>query len=847
MQLVFASLLISLFFAGLLAAQAGPYSAEHQLDLNNATFEQIQDLPIPQVIAQRIYDHITYQGPFENVYQLKEVQGMTQELFLKIKPLVKIVPFAPKTEREQRIEDMYYKLDRWEGNEGINQSLVDLWIEHAMEPVDINTIRYSQLENLQGVSPVDAAAIINYRNQVGKIYSTRDLRSAPYLSYYGYRNASDFISFEPAAGRKEFHGHFMVQMDNTPFLAEEADASSQVPVETLGEQLNNNYPSVYTRFFGTLGPNIRFGYSYYHSLYEPVLQQNLGFVNIPKGKAYLGIENQKLGPVELRKLYIGNYSLAFGQGVVMENTDYFTPRKSGFGFRKRFIGLSGDNSRTREYKLTGAAAEFGFKNAQLFLFGSYDKRDAILNTTPVTLNGQSYFPVNQFIVLDQRFEYAPTDNLRQNLELPWRDSVNELLYGTHVAYNFQPATQLGITYYESAYDRLLRPDIQQIVDPGNYNQFSLADNEIYNSYGGTVSDGENPLWNNALSFRRVYGMDFQSVHENVAVQGEYAELDKSKGMLKNPHAFVGSVYVQYSSLSLLGLYRDYSLEFDNPYQRSFSNYQRFKRTIYQDYFYLQDPQYGQLYTNNPQPQPEKGFYFNTRYQMNRNFVLSLEYDKWRRVSDDATQQRVVGTLDYRPIFPLRINLRQKYQGREVQNNLTTEYFENLEFRGMLRMRLSSYDELGALYVSSITKFRPRPRLSYPVETGADFATTNRAGNIASPAEALGGFFTHNFNEWLKIKGFLGYYKGFFWNFEDTQFQVMSSINGAMRYWFSVYTRISPQVSMRLKYTRDYQSAISYIQARDSNNEPIPSGDKMYEARLYQPTESFYYLEFNYHF
>lgn len=832
----------------MLKAQAQPetsYTAEHQLDINNAGYQDIARLPISQQLAERIYHRITYQGPLEDVYELNNVQGMTPEIFRKIMPLIRVEPYQPQTEREQRIEELYYELERWEGNEGVSQALVDMWIERALEPLYINKIRYDQLLNLQNVSPVDAAAIIKYRKQMGSIASDRDLRSAPYLSYYGYRNASDFISFEPVETKREFHGHLLYRMDNTPFLTEEAEATALIPAA----RLNNNYPNVFTRFLGSWGPDIEFGYSFYHGLNEPFLYQDVGFARVPKGKLYLGIKHKNLGPLEVRNLYLGNYALAFGEGVVMENTDYFQPRKTGFGWRKRFLGLSGDNSRTRQYKLTGAAAELAYRDVTFFPFISYDKRDAILNTTPVVIDGKRHYPMNQLVVLDQRFEYAPGDLLREQLELPWRDSVTELLYGLHLSYDFLPGTQVGATYYESAYDRLIRPDIGEIVAGDNLGNTTFADNEIYNAYGGAVSDGENPLWGDAKSFRRIYGFDFQTVFENVAVQGEYAELDKSEGLLNgNPHALVTSAYVQYNSFYLLGLYRDYRLEFDNPYQRSFSNYRRYKRTIFEDYFYLQDPQYGQLYTNNPQPQAERGFYFMSRYQINRSFVLTAEYDNWRRVSDDATQHRLRGTLEFRPVFPLRFDLRQKYQGREVQNNVTTEYFENLEFRGRVRLRLSNYDEVGLLYVNSITKFRPRPRFLFPLQTGESLSAVNMAGNIGSPSEAIGGFFTHNFNQWLKVRGFLGYYKGFFWNFEDTQFQVMNSLRGAMRYWISIYSRISPRISMRFKYTRDYHSAINYMAARDANNEPIVMRDgRYYQADRFQPTQAFYYLEFNLHF
>ncbi|MEZ4762521.1 MAG: hypothetical protein R3C26_04730 [Calditrichia bacterium] len=114
---------------------------------------------------------------------------------LKLKSLVRIEPFRAASEREERLNELYFRLDQWGGDEGANQALVDSWIERALEPSNINEMRYDELLNLQSVSPVDAAAIVNYRNTIGRINSQRDLRSAPYLSYYGYRNASNFVSF----------------------------------------------------------------------------------------------------------------------------------------------------------------------------------------------------------------------------------------------------------------------------------------------------------------------------------------------------------------------------------------------------------------------------------------------------------------------------------------------------------------------------------------------------------------------------------------------------------------------------------------------------------------------------
>ncbi|MCB0315229.1 MAG: helix-hairpin-helix domain-containing protein, partial [Calditrichaeota bacterium] len=325
-------LLLSVGSCPVLAQEASPYSYENQLDINNAEYEDIARLPLPADLAEKIYDRILYQGPFTSIFQLREIEGIDQPLLLKLKPLIRIEPYMERSEREERLEELYYQLDRWGGDEGSNQALIDSWIEQALSPVNINEMRLDELLNLQGVSPVDAAAIINYRNESGRIASLRDLRNAPYLSYFGYRNTRNFVSFEEAAPTREFHGTLLTRMSNTPFLTEEGDVTS-ASIGDLADVGANDYPDVYTRLIGSWGPDLKFGVSHWRSLGEPSLTSDIGFAKVPDLKVYLGLENRKLGPVDLRKLYLGNYTIAFGQGVVMENTDFFTPRKSGFGFR----------------------------------------------------------------------------------------------------------------------------------------------------------------------------------------------------------------------------------------------------------------------------------------------------------------------------------------------------------------------------------------------------------------------------------------------------------------------------------------------------------------------------------
>jgi competence protein ComEA len=61
------------------------------LDLNTATFEQLQELPgVGPVLAQRIVDYRTEQGRFTSVDQLREVSGIGDQRFAELKDLVRV-------------------------------------------------------------------------------------------------------------------------------------------------------------------------------------------------------------------------------------------------------------------------------------------------------------------------------------------------------------------------------------------------------------------------------------------------------------------------------------------------------------------------------------------------------------------------------------------------------------------------------------------------------------------------------------------------------------------------------------------------------------------------------------
>ncbi|MCA9751074.1 MAG: helix-hairpin-helix domain-containing protein [Gemmatimonadetes bacterium] len=792
---------IALLVSGLVVSATAPAAETEPIDLNAATLAEIQALPVSRTLARAIWEHRQYVDWYFDVTDLVDVPGMTPEDLAVLRPLVRIVPVTID-EEDQRKDDLFYKFEWWEGAEGTDEALVELYKDLALYPVNVNRARIVDLQNLQNVSPIDAVAIEKHRLRVGEIANTSALRRADGLSGWGYSNARTFLSYtDPEEIDDSFHGAWSLRLDTSPWFTETDDLlrDDRDPQQGTNDNwfdrldLEDPDPAIYQKLRIRRGRNLEAGGEMNRALGS---QQTLDSV-----KGYVSVQDLELGPVAVDKLLVGSFSISWGQGVVMENTDFRSSRKSGYGFGKRYDGILGDLSRGQEYELRGIASEARLGPVRALGFFSDVDRDAVLNA-----DGS----VNRLIRLDPR---VTNDQLEEAGLRPMIDQLHERTWGGNVRVE-SGGNWIGVGGYESRYDRFFDPkwdprdptDKNPLVADDDEDNLVAQDNEYFASY---KSPGK---------YRRVYGADFQYVLENLALQGEYAELDLGKNPLKigsNPSALVLNAFLQYENLNFLVLWRDYDLEFDNPYQRSFSNYERFKGTVLEDYFRLEDPLYGFLYTNSVQPQAERGVYFSTRYRMSEKLTGIVEWDSWRRQGDMSMYYRAVGRLEYRFLFPLRLKIRHKLQSREEDNFLDASIFENVETRMDLEYRLSRFDQLKLFLGLSHTQWPPRGRLQgTPGASGA----APIQGNNAQPASAWGVWYTHNFPSGrIKIDGAFMAYDGFLWFFEKSTFRV---VDGSAFRWFAEITdRLSDRMTVRFRYGRENTLRNTNIDVRQFN-EPV---------------------------
>lgn len=773
------------------------------LDINNAGIDDIMSLDTREDLKLILIHYLEDAGPIESFYDLADVEGVTASDLASLKGMISIFP--RRMGSTSRLEDNYRRVEQWTSQEGTTEGLIELWLERLAEPININTASYEDIISFQNVTPVDAVAIIKLRDQIGEFRYQRALRNAIGLSYYGYRNLRDFVRFDdPDQG--QWHLWYTTIMKTIP-------STNSTDEELTNPIVTNHPPDLVHKLSFSNSRHWKFGLAYNRHLGEE--SRYFGDSNIPEVKAALTISDLNLGPLQLDRLILGSFNVTFGQGVVMENTDYRSPRRSGYGWQKRVPGIFTDLSRSQEYAFRGVGVQGRVFNKFVVMgFASKNDRDAVLN-----LDGTS------FTSLISLYPRQDTGILQDSLSHPLLNTVNEITYGGLIRYEFKPGTFIGVSSYESLYDKELRPEplLSVIATDSRYQYLSAignaADSEIEAMY---ASSSTSPLWSDAKAHRRVMGLEFNTVIQNLALQGELGVLDKDGSMSitsMDPKALILSAYMQFDNLNLLLLYRDTDLAFDNPYQRSFSNYQKYKSTIFEDEYYLIDPIYAHLYMSAAQPQAERGFYLRTRYQMHRRFVVTTDFDTWTRIPDGANYHRTKMRLEYRPAFNYRITLSHKWQKRGSFNLFAPTGYENIETIIRSRLRLSKFNELSIQYTNTQTVFDPRKRLVIDVNEGVNYSSD--VGNAMSPSEALNFAITHNINDRFRIKTAVTAYKGFIWTFEDTDFRVFNSLEGNLRYWVSSYTRLGDHWSMRLKYSYDNAlptSNYAYQAANESSRE-----------------------------
>ena len=803
------------------------YSINEKIDIKSSSLKDLSILPISTEKIITIKQYLEVQD-IESIYDLLYIDNINIEDIHMIRPLIKI-PY-----NDQDIKTYKYGSSRSMGTKDIK---IPTALTDYMKILNINDITYDQLSFIPNFSPIDVVAVLKQQKR-GSIKGTFQLKNSPGISYYGYKNLLDWVSFD--------HN----PMDKTRFRFETIIRSDSERITDDEDQelyySGKSNPGMFSRLYLD-NKNSSMGYLRYNNAGDPS--------GIYTDKFYIDFDNIKLDNFRIDHFIVGNFSANYGEGLVFASGDESRRRFTGSKWNKRKLGVSPDLGATEELTLNGLAFQMSSKmnsfltGLRFSYFISHDKRDAVIN------DDGSF---TSLIFMKPRLGWGSSNENQERIYENMLDALTEQTSGANIRLSFNDRTNLGIAFYRSLYDRILDPQIIRTVVGGgedinpeyddgtvttdpytqcddenpifdsnqdgciccdgdwfandedeysgdayylNYPHSNPADNEINAMYSNSTSVG-----NSWESSRSVMGLNFNTVINNLAINSEYAVMDTDIG--KQTALLIKGFWKLADNLDILLVHRNYDLGFDNPYQKSFSEYQRYKSSIFEDEWWLEDPIYTYLYQFNPQPQAEKGTYIESRYQFHEKFVLGLQWDSWLRKADAARYFRMVTKLEWRPLFNYRIYFRYKVQARGHFSIQHPSPYYLKEARVRFKLRLSNYDNLELLYSWNETTFSPRPRL---IDSSNPFVISMDVGDTGSADESIGFSLEHNFSEdGVVMSGGSVYARGFLWYFDPFDFSLFNNEFGLVNTWFAMGVNPTSDTAISFKVSHTWITPSSRV-------------------------------------
>ena len=886
-----------------------------KVDLNTASLAELMQLPITEKQARDIYEYREFVKIFDNIYELKQIPSIDQETLDRLKQLAVVSIYVETDEAAVRREEIRDLMERVDSNEGASEGMADVWEDYLMTPQNVNKMLFDDLMSFPNVSGIDAVAVLKRIAQGDTIADTRDLRNSTGLSYYGYTNLRSYVYYkEPPVKNRimcdasllyytRYFEEGQYDMLHESFLRNDYGTTNVI----VPHLKTNSYwgyfgldeldPDLMLKLRMRYGNNYKLGFMNYKAKGEEDLLNTQAEDILTDSKWYAGYENNNMpGLYNSRlKVYAGNYRATFGEGLVMENTDYYSARKTGFGFSKRILGITPDLSRTQEYSLRGGAVEYNTPLFGVTAFVSVDDKDALTyvdkygnavmrdeygndiytdrDTLSVNYGHQYYVDANGqpvynyengnavqgdktkvFSLINPTLRYDDDTMLEAeqyfNSEIsagmPYamnyinlaarKDIVQEKLWGTHLQVNPFLGTKLGFTTYTAIYD-----DAHFVV-PGYNNLLPtvLRDSYYYSKLVKNMNAEISNLYSTQTDkytrdYRRVIGFDGQTVIGNTSLQGEYAELSVDGEDLKlgdDPKAYIVSAHTQFENLYFITLYRNYDVDFDNPYSNSFSEHERFEDTILEKNVYaLTNPTIADLYLNSNQSQPERGVYFETRYKFNRYFTIGRSYlDLWERLTDGRRSARFQSELEFRPLYQLAMRLRYKNQVNRYDDDAERGVSKTNEYTLAFRTFLSNRDFFELEYRYNTVWSPPYTSLTYPAVEGEN---SMAAAQTLMIGDYIAVNYTHYFNKSLKMQGSFLYWFGHgisHWDWEDMEIDFMGEKGS--KAWVAFTSRISQNMYLNLKFkNKTYQDKEINIRNYNISDDPTLLDDPVYFQRV----------------
>ncbi len=761
-------MLFSLLLASMLAA------VPPGLDINSASYEELVDLEgLTSEQAVVLYNYIQGVGGLENIYEVVDLPGFTPVTLEWLKQNVLVLP-APQPEISPRILDV---MERLAQEDGPGDAAVEYWEDLLLRPMPVNRVSWWDLRSLDRVSFIDAASVDSRLRTLGPVSSVSSLRSTENLRYYGYRNMRDYVSTrEPDYSSTDFFGSYRFIYDDTEGRAGTDDgldghisemksaisdiidggrelSSTSIDSLELITRLQSEYAQLLeARDVSGFSHRIRVGAG---DRYRGGVRLARGTNSLAGSELVAGLETPANSRFDLGKAYFsfqddgfvrqvvaGNYRLSLAQGLLIDNSDELMYRNT-----YRTWGLTPDLTSSRQNALMGAAAQLEAGPVLGYAFGSFTPRDAITNLdgTPNALYQGEFRPE----------EYSGV--------------LTETTYGGYAFYDmgdFLPVgSAIGIGALEIQYSDSLNPAVAGLDIPNDTYSWDCPE------YAGMPSGDRQTYFAGAA----------QTVYRNMSAEVEAVRQDNGAW------ASITTASWQNNWFNLTGSYRNYALDFMNPYNRAFAEQHRFDDTVFEKPYRLNDPLASQL-ADLPIPKPEEGLYLETRFQVSRQVTFTKVYlDTWRNLAYNTENLRFQGEVEYRPVWPVRFRLKYKFQDKFNHKDIVPSNSRTQEFTLRTFSLPFGHDYFSLELRYGNVELTPNPLYGDDRNMCGGFLATRWEHQFTPELSVLGGstFWTTN-----------GMSQ---WEFEDTGIDFLDG--DGTKFYVTMKNTLSDNLQLRFKFLR----------------------------------------------
>lgn len=419
--------------------------------------------------------------------------------------------------------------------------LIDSYYYYAENKININSKQVAELRNLYLISDFQLEKLLAYQKKFGAFLSVYELTLVEgfdestleiILPVVDVAESDARQKISPAQVAKYGRHQLIMRMERN---LNEQDGYAPIDDSTLYAKPNARYlggkEKIYTKYTFNYRNRVRAGVTMDKDAGEVFFKDNINdsLQRLLGNKLKNGFDFYSAHAFVsdfgiLKSLALGDYHLAFGQGLTMWSGLSYGKSTTPTQVMRYGGGVKPNTSVNESFFLRGAAATFGWKSLELSVFYSKKKIDANLVTTDST-------SAETFIVTSlQESGLHRTVN-----ELSDKGIIAQELIGGRLAYR-QKKFELGYTMHQTNLETSLLPRIEP------YSMFRFQSDHLMNQ-----------------------GLDWRWMMPHIIFFGELARSDNG-GL-----AGIGGVTTQLAGFVTMTLaYRHFEKEYQNLFSNAFS-------------------------------------------------------------------------------------------------------------------------------------------------------------------------------------------------------------------------------------------------------------------------------------